>query len=77
VYVIRIEAFDWNCQQHIVPRYTEEEIREAVAPAEHRMRELENENQKLREEISRLSKTNGNSLNQVSRKEKADANNHD
>jgi len=41
------------------------------------MRELENENQKLREEISRLSKTNGNSLNQVSRKEKADANNHD
>jgi uncharacterized protein len=77
VYVIRIEAFDWNCQQHIVPRYTEEQIREAVAPAEHRMRELENENQKLREEISRLSKTNGNSLNQVSRKEKADANNHD
>jgi len=32
VYVIRIEAFDWNCQQHIVPWYTEEEIREAVAP---------------------------------------------
>jgi predicted pyridoxine 5'-phosphate oxidase superfamily flavin-nucleotide-binding protein len=58
VYVIRIEAFDWNCQQHIVPRYTEEEIREAVAPGEHRMHELERENEKLREELSRLGKKN-------------------
>jgi hypothetical protein len=24
--VIEVEAFDWNCQQHIVPRYTLEEI---------------------------------------------------
>jgi hypothetical protein len=38
--VIRIEAFDWNCQQHIVQRYTEEEIQEAVAPAENRMHEI-------------------------------------
>ena len=60
VYVIRIEAFDWNCQQHIVPRYTEEEIREAVAPAENRMHELEQENERLRKELSRLSKKNGN-----------------
>lgn len=60
VYVIRIEAFDWNCQQHIVPRYTEEEIREAVAPAETRMRELEQENEKLRKQLSQLGKKNGN-----------------
>jgi uncharacterized protein len=60
VYVIRIEAFDWNCQQHIVPRYTEEEIREAVAPAENRMHELEKENGRLRDELSRLGKKNGN-----------------
>jgi predicted pyridoxine 5'-phosphate oxidase superfamily flavin-nucleotide-binding protein len=59
VYVIRIAAFDWNCQQHIIPRYTEEEIREAVAPAENRMRELERENEKLRKELSRLDKKNG------------------
>ena len=59
VYVIRIHAFDWNCQQHIIPRYTEEEIREAVAPAENRMRELEQENEKLRKELSGLKK-NGN-----------------
>ena len=60
VYVIRIEAFDWNCQQHIVPRYTEEEIREAVAPAENGMHELERENEKLREELARFGKKNGN-----------------
>lgn len=56
VYVIRIEAFDWNCQQHIIPRYTAEEIREALAPAEKRMHELEQENEKLRQELSRVSK---------------------
>ncbi|WP_274425527.1 2Fe-2S iron-sulfur cluster-binding protein [Chelativorans sp. YIM 93263] len=26
-FLIKIEAFDWNCPQHIVPRFTEEEIR--------------------------------------------------
>ena len=60
VYVIRIEAFDWNCQQHIVPRYTEEEIREAVASAENRMHELEQENEELRKELSRVAKMSGN-----------------
>ncbi|MBC8162219.1 MAG: pyridoxamine 5'-phosphate oxidase family protein, partial [Roseiflexaceae bacterium] len=25
--VLRVEAFDWNCPQHITPRYTIEEIR--------------------------------------------------
>jgi uncharacterized protein len=56
VFVIRVEAFDWNCQQHIIPRYTEEEIREALAPAEKRMHELEQENEKLRKELSRIRK---------------------
>jgi uncharacterized protein len=57
VYVIRVEAFDWNCQQHIVPRYTEEEIREALTPAENRMQQLEQENEKLRKELSQAGKT--------------------
>jgi len=54
VYVIHIEAFDWNCPQHIVPRFTEQEIREALEPAEKKMQELEAENKKLREQLSRL-----------------------
>src|SRR5580692_9801377 len=37
VFVIRLEAFDWNCQQHIIPRFTENEIKEALAPFEKRM----------------------------------------
>jgi predicted pyridoxine 5'-phosphate oxidase superfamily flavin-nucleotide-binding protein len=49
VYVIRVEAFDWNCPQHITPRFTEEQIREALAPFERRQEELERENEKLRE----------------------------
>ena len=58
VYVIRVEAFDWNCQQHIIPRYTAEEIREALAPAEKRMHELELENEKLRKELSQVTTKN-------------------
>ncbi len=30
--LITVEAFDWNCPQHITPRYTEEEVEAAVAP---------------------------------------------
>ena len=32
VIVISVEAFDWNCPQHITPRYTEAEVEAAVAP---------------------------------------------
>ena len=30
--VISVEGFDWNCPQHITPRYTEAEIAAVVAP---------------------------------------------
>jgi predicted pyridoxine 5'-phosphate oxidase superfamily flavin-nucleotide-binding protein len=49
VYVIQVEAFDWNCPQHITPRFTADQIQEALAPFELRMQELERENKKLRE----------------------------
>ena len=48
-YVIQVEAFDWNCQQHITPRFTTEQIREALVPLELRIEELEKENQELRQ----------------------------
>jgi uncharacterized protein len=57
VFVIRVEAFDWNCPQHITPRFTEEEIQDALAPAEKRMSALEQENKNLRDEIAKLRKT--------------------
>jgi len=49
VYVIHVEAFDWNCPQHITPRFTADQIQEALAPFELRMQELEHENKRLRE----------------------------
>src|SRR5450432_2021840 len=30
--VIRVEAFDWNCPQHITPRFTEAEVKAVMAP---------------------------------------------
>jgi predicted pyridoxine 5'-phosphate oxidase superfamily flavin-nucleotide-binding protein len=30
-FVIHVEAFDWNCPQHITPRFTEEEVRDLLA----------------------------------------------
>ncbi len=54
VFVIHLEAFDWNCPQHITPRYTAEEIREAMQSVETRAENLEQENKRLRAEISRL-----------------------
>jgi len=50
-YVIRVEAFDWNCPQHITPRFTEEQIHEALSPFERRLEELERENEKLKREM--------------------------
>jgi hypothetical protein len=49
VHVIRIEAFDWNCSQHITPRFTGEQVKEALAPLDRRLAELELENKTLRE----------------------------
>ncbi len=39
--VIAVEAFDWNCPQHITPRFTEAEVTAAVAPLHARIAELE------------------------------------
>lgn len=51
VIVIRVEAFDWNCPQHITPRFTEEEIREVLKPFEQQLADLELENKRLRAAI--------------------------
>jgi len=31
-FVITVVAYDWNCPQHITPRFTEAEVQDAVAP---------------------------------------------
>jgi uncharacterized protein len=47
--VIHVEAFDWNCPQHITPRYTQEELAPMLEPMRRRLEELEAENKRLRE----------------------------
>jgi len=46
--VLAVEGFDWNCPQHIVPRFTEEEIARTLAPMRARLEALEKENGRLR-----------------------------
>ncbi len=46
--VIHVEAFDWNCPQHITPRYTVEELAGTLEPMRKRMDALEAENARLR-----------------------------
>jgi predicted pyridoxine 5'-phosphate oxidase superfamily flavin-nucleotide-binding protein len=45
--LIAVEAFSWNCSQHITPRYTEAEVAHAIAPLQARLAELEAENARL------------------------------
>ena len=45
--VFHIEAFDWNCPQHITPRYTTEEIKIALQPQQDYQAKLEEENKRL------------------------------
>jgi uncharacterized protein len=47
--VIYVEAFDWNCQQHITPRYSAAELETVLAPMRRRLESLEAENKRLRE----------------------------
>jgi predicted pyridoxine 5'-phosphate oxidase superfamily flavin-nucleotide-binding protein len=46
--LIHVEAFDWNCPQHITPRYTEEELAKILEPMRSRLESLEAENKRLK-----------------------------
>jgi predicted pyridoxine 5'-phosphate oxidase superfamily flavin-nucleotide-binding protein len=41
LFVIDVAAFDWNCPQHVTPRYTAAQVEEIVAPLTARIAELE------------------------------------
>ncbi len=45
--LIHVEAFDWNCPQHITPRYSEDHIQNLVEP-------LQTENRRLRDVVRQL-----------------------
>ena len=53
--VFDVEAFDWNCPQHITPRFTEAEVASALEPIRQRLADLEKENRDLRERLEAAS----------------------
>jgi uncharacterized protein len=42
-FVVHVSAFDWNCPQHITPRYTQLEVETVLRPLQDRVRALEEE----------------------------------
>ncbi|MBS9476958.1 pyridoxamine 5'-phosphate oxidase family protein [Ancylobacter radicis] len=48
IFRLRLDAFDWNCPQHITPRFTEAEVSAAVQPLRDRLSQLEADNAALR-----------------------------
>ncbi len=46
--ILRVETFDWNCPQHITPRFTFEEIKQITKPMRDQIEKLEGELRSLR-----------------------------
>jgi uncharacterized protein len=59
IFRFRLESFDWNCPQHITPRFTEAEVSLAVSPMRAHLTELEAENEALRTKLAALGNDNG------------------
>lgn len=52
ILLLHVEAYDWNCPQHITPRYTLPDIQEAFAPMQQELERLKQENQRVREQLA-------------------------
>ena len=50
--VVTVDAFDWNCPQHITPRYTVAELEPMLAPLRVRLETAEAEVTTLRRELA-------------------------
>ena len=46
--ILHVEAFDWNCPQHITPRFTMDEVRKMNTPLYEHIAKLEREIDELR-----------------------------
>jgi hypothetical protein len=51
--LLHLVAFDWNCPQHITPRFTEAEIAAAMRPLRDRLTAVEAENINLRAQLAK------------------------
>jgi len=46
IVIFKIQAYDWNCPQHIVPRYTQAQVEQLIAP-------IVAENQELKQKLEK------------------------
>lgn len=46
--ILHVEAFDWNCPQHITPRFTMDEVKAMMAPLYEHIEKLEKEIEELK-----------------------------
>jgi predicted pyridoxine 5'-phosphate oxidase superfamily flavin-nucleotide-binding protein len=49
--VLHVKAFDWNCPQHITPRYTMDEVRSMIRPLNEYVEKLEKEIEALKQGV--------------------------
>lgn len=49
--IVSVEAYDWNCPQHITPRLTAAELEAALAPIREELASLRAENTRLRGQL--------------------------
>ena len=48
-FLLHLDAFDWNCPQHITPKFDAPDVAQAIGTLQRRIEELEAENKALRE----------------------------
>lgn len=53
-FILRLEAFDWNCPQHITRRFTGPQIETVLGPMRQKIADLEAENAALKAKLSAL-----------------------
>ena len=51
ILLFKVKAYDWNCPQHIHPKYSIEEVQEILAPQQQYIQQLEEELKTLKEKL--------------------------
>jgi predicted pyridoxine 5'-phosphate oxidase superfamily flavin-nucleotide-binding protein len=52
--LLHLKSFDWNCPQHITPRFTSDEVADAMASINEQFAALQAENRSLKAELATL-----------------------
>ncbi|GAA3800836.1 MULTISPECIES: hypothetical protein [Amycolatopsis] len=52
VVVVRVHGYDWDCPQHITPRWTRAELERALGRLSTEVEDLREENRRLRERLA-------------------------